>query len=118
MTDIMADPSLVAHEWTTQAARSGLRRESYLKLVRQAFGAVHVPARLAAPRQMFSMTPQQIREEFVAANPRLRPEDLAVGCGNNYLTGVSICLTKQLQPTACQALRDCRANSVKIAPVR
>jgi len=118
MTDIMPDPSLVAHEWATHGTCSGLDAEAYFKLVRQAFGAVHVPARLAAPRQTFSMTPQQIKEEFVAANPRLRPEELAVSCGNNYLTGVSVCLTKQLQPTACQALRDCRANSVKIAPVR
>jgi hypothetical protein len=74
-------------------------------------------ARLAAPAQGFSMPSQQLKEEFVAANPRLKAEYLAVGCGNNYLTGVSVCLTKQLEPTACQALRDCRANSIKITPV-
>jgi ribonuclease T2 len=118
MTDIMPDPSLVAHEWATHGTCSGLDAEAYFKLVRQAFGAVHVPACLAAPKQLFSLTPLQIKEEFVGVNPRLRREDLAVSCGNNYLTGVSVCLTKQLQPTACQALRDCRANSVKIAPVR
>jgi ribonuclease T2 len=118
MTDIMPDPSLVAHEWATHGTCSGLDAEAYFKLVRRAFGSVQVPAHLAAPGRMFAMTPQQIKEEFVAANPRLRPEELAVSCGNNYLTGVSVCLTKQLQPTPCQALRDCRANSVKIAPVR
>jgi ribonuclease T2 len=118
MADIMPDPSLVVHEWATHGTCSGLDAEAYFKLVRQAFGAVHVPARLAAPRQTFSMTPRQIKEEFVAANPRLRGENLTVSCGNNYLTGVSVCLSKQLQPTACEALRDCRANSVKIAPVR
>ena len=117
MTDIMPDPSLVAHEWETHGTCSGLDPEAYFKLVRQAFASVKVPARLAAPSQMFSMTPQQLKEEFVAGNPHLRAENLTVSCGNNYLTGVSVCLTKQLQPTACQALRDCRANSVKIPPV-
>ena len=118
MTDIMPDASLVAHEWTTHGTCSGLDPEAYYKLVRRAFDSVHIPARLSAPGQMGSLTPQQIKEEFVAANPHLRSENLAVSCGNNYLTGVSVCLTKQLEPTSCQALRDCRANTVKIAPVR
>jgi ribonuclease T2 len=117
MTDIMPDPSLVAHEWETHGTCSGLDPEAYFKLVRQAFASVKVPARLAAPNQMSSMTPQQLKEEFVSGNPHLRAENLTISCGNNYLTGVSVCLTKQLQPTACQALRDCRANSVKIPPV-
>lgn len=118
MTDIMPDPSLVAHEWATHGTCSGLDPEAYFKLVRRAYGSIQVPTRLAAPSQMFSVTPQQLKEEFVSANPRLRAENLAVSCGNNYLTGVLVCLSKQLEPTACQAVRDCGANSVKVAPVR
>jgi ribonuclease T2 len=67
---------------------------------------------------MFSVTPQELKEEFVAANPRLKTEDLAVSCGNNYLTGVSVCLDKQLHARACEGVRDCRANAIKVAPVR
>ncbi len=118
MTDIMPDPSLVVHEWSTHGTCSGLGAEDYFKLVRRAFTSVKVPARLAAPTQMFSMTPQQLKEDFVSANPRLKAEDLAISCGNNYLTGVLVCLSKQLEPTACQSARDCRANSISIAPVR
>lgn len=118
MSDIMPDPALVAHEWATHGTCSGLNADAYFKLLRQAFESVRIPAQLSAQRQMLSETPQQLKEEFVSANPKLKNEDLAVSCGNNYLTGVSVCLTKQLQPTACQALRDCRANSIKIPPVR
>lgn len=118
MTDIMPDPSLVAHEWATHGTCSGLGPEAYFKLVRRAYTSLQIPTRLAAPTQMFSMTPQQLKEEFVSANPRLKAEDLAISCGNNYLTGVSACLSKQLEPTACQGVRDCRANSIKIAPLR
>jgi len=118
MADIMPDAALVAHEWTTHGTCSGLDADAYFKQVRQAFEAVKVPGRLSRPRQGFSITPQELKEEFVASNPRLKPENLAVSCGNNHLTGVSLCLDRQLQTRACEGLRDCRANTIKVAPVR
>ena len=118
MTDIMPDDGLVAHEWATHGTCSGLDPEAYFKLVRQALESVTIPAQLAAPHRMFSLTPQELKEDLVAANPRLKDEDLVVSCGNNWLTGVSVCLDKNLQPRACEALRDCRANSIKVAAVR
>ena len=118
MTDIMPDAGLVDHEWKTHGTCSGLDPEAYFKLVRQAYQSVKIPSQLTAPRRMVSMTPQELKEDFLATNPRLKEEDITVSCGNNWLTGVSVCMDKQLQPRACEALRDCRANSVKVAPVR
>lgn len=118
MADIMPDTGLVAHEWTTHGTCSGLDADSYFKLVRQAFGSVKVPAPLKTPTQGFSITPQELKEKFVAANPRLKTENLAVSCGNNYLTGIEVCFDKQLQPRGCKGIRDCRANTIKVAPVR
>lgn len=118
MTDIMPDASLVEHEWTTHGTCSGLSPDGYFRLVRQAFASVKIPPRLSAPRQIFSITPQELKEGLLAANPRLKAEDLTVSCGNNYLTGISVCLDKQLQSRACEALRDCRASSIRVAPVR
>jgi len=118
MSDIMPDVGLVAHEWTTHGTCSGLDADSYFKLVRRAFESLKVPMRLAAPKQAFSITPQELKEQFVAANPRLKAEELAVSCGNNYLTGIDVCFDKQLQPRVCEGLRDCRANSIKVAPTR
>jgi ribonuclease T2 len=43
---------------------------------------------------------------------------MAVSCGNNYLTAVSMCMSKDLKPMACQNLRDCRANVIRVPPVR
>jgi ribonuclease T2 len=54
----------------------------------------------------------------VRANPNLSAEDMTVSCGNNYLTAVSFCMTKDLKATACQNLRDCRANVVRVPPLR
>jgi len=118
MADIMPDAGLVAHEWTTHGTCSGLDADAYFKLVRRAHESVKVPPRLASPKQGLSVLPQELKEEFVAVNPGLKVEDLAVNCGNNYLTGIEVCYDKQLQPRACEGLRDCRANDIKVAPVR
>lgn len=118
MTDIMPDPKLVEHEWSTHGTCSGLDPDHYFKLIRQAFTSIKVPARFSAPSQAFSMTPTEVKQEFLQSNPSLKTEDLTVSCGNNYLTAVSVCMTKSLEPTACQALRDCRASTIRISPVR
>jgi ribonuclease T2 len=118
VADIMPDTWLVDHEWKTHGTCSGLDAESYFKLLRQAFTSVKVPGKLAAPQQSFSLPPQDIKSAFVQSNPNLSAEDMTVSCGNNYLTAVSICMTKDLKPTACQNLRDCRANVVRVPPVR
>lgn len=118
MVDIMPDADLVAHEWKAHGTCSGLDAENYFKLLRQAFASVKVPERFAAPHTNFSIPPQKIKNEFVRANPSFRAEDMTVSCGNNYLTAVSLCMAKDLKPTACQNLRDCRANVVRVPAVR
>jgi ribonuclease T2 len=114
MADIMPDAGLVAHEWSTHGTCSGLDAESYFKLLRRAFTSVKVPEQFAAPRENFSISPQEVKDAFLQANPNLRADELTVSCGNNYLTAVSLCLTKDLKPTACQNLRDCRANVIRV----
>jgi ribonuclease T2 len=118
VADIMPDAGLVAHEWSTHGTCSGLDAESYFKLLRQAFQSVKVPERFAAPRESSSILPEDVKNEFVKANPSFRAEDMTVSCGNNYLTAVSMCVTKDLKPTACQNVRDCRANMIRVTPVR
>jgi ribonuclease T2 len=118
MSDIMPDAGLVAHEWRAHGTCSGLDAESYFKLLRQAFTSVRIPERLAAPRESFSIAPQEIKSEFVQANPNFMADGMTVSCGNNYLTAISLCLTKDLKPTACRNLRDCRANVIRVPPVR
>jgi ribonuclease T2 len=118
MTDIMPDPSLIAHEWAKHGTCSGLDADGYFKLIRQAFTSVHIPQRFASPSQSFMLTPGEVKDQFVQANSQLTSEDMTVSCGNNYLTAVSICMDKNLQPIACRNLKDCRANKVKVPPVQ
>jgi ribonuclease T2 len=118
MADIMPDAGLVAHEWSTHGTCSGLDAENYFKLLRQAFSSVKMPGRFAAPPENFSISPQEVKNEFVQANPNFSAANMTVSCGNNYLTAVSLCMTKDLKPTTCQNVRDCRANVIRVPPVR
>lgn len=118
VADIFPDPHLVEHEWTTHGTCSGLDPDHYFKLIRQAYASVKIPERYAAPTKNFSLMPSEIKQDFLKANPGLKLEDIAVSCGNNYLTGVSVCMSKSLEPTACHGVHDCGATSVKVPPVQ
>jgi len=114
VADILPDAGLVAHEWSTHGTCSGLDAESYFKLLRRAFSSVKVPERFRTEKGNFSIPPEEVKREFMQANPGIRAEDMTVSCGNNFLTAVSFCMTKDLKPTACQNLRDCRANLIRV----
>ena len=114
MADIMPDQGLVAHEWITHGTCSGLDAESYFKLLRRAFTSIKVPEKFAAARENFSLSPADVKNEFVQANQNFSAEDMTVSCGNNYLTAVSFCMTKDLKPTTCQNVRDCRATVIRV----
>lgn len=118
MADLMPDSGLVAHEWSTHGTCSGLNAESYFRLVRQAFTSIKIPERFSVPKQNFSIPPPEVKKEFLQANPHFREEQMTVSCGNNYLTAVSFCMTKDLKPTSCQNLRDCRANVIRVPAVK
>jgi len=118
MADIMPDSALVAHEWSMHGTCSGIDAESYFKLLRRAFTSIKVPEKFVAARENFSIAPEEVKREFLQANPSFSAEDMTVSCGNNYLTAVSLCMTKELRPMACQNLRDCRANVIRVPRIR
>jgi ribonuclease T2 len=118
VADIMPDAWLVDHEWTTHGTCSGLDAENYFQLLRRAFTSIKVPARFIAPHENFSIPPEEVKRDFVQTNPKFTADEMTVSCGNNYLTAVSFCMTKDLKPTACRNLRDCRANVIRVPPVR
>ncbi len=115
-SDIYPDPSLLRHEWTTHGTCSGLAADAYFSAARKAFHAVTVPPKLAALTSQTSLPLDQILGLFKASNPSIAQSDMALSCGNNYLTAVEICLDKSLQPIPCSSVRSCRANTVKIPP--
>jgi len=115
-TDIIPTASLVEHEWQTHGTCSGLGANDYFAEIHKAFAAVKLPANIGAGGDADGVTPDALLARFAAANPSYPAGSFALSCGNNRLTAVEICLTKDLRPESCQGVRSCRANVVKVTP--
>ena len=66
------------------------------------------------------VTPDEVEDAFVTANPGLSREGIAVTCDSRRLSEVRICLTKGLNFRACPEIdrRACRNDKVVMPPVR
>ena len=116
LTDLIPTTSLVEHEWTTHGTCSGLAADAYFAAIRRAFQEIHIPSAFTGNQQPGMLSPDAIVAQFSAANPSFPAASFALSCGNNYLTAVEVCLDKSLHPEACEHVRSCRANAVKITP--
>jgi ribonuclease T2 len=114
--DLIPTAWLVQHEWTTHGTCSGLSADDYFALIRTARASIKIPDQFSKPGEQFTIAPAEVKQSFVSANPNLRTEDIAVSCGNNYLTAVEFCMSKDgLKPMACTSgVRDCRANTITV----
>jgi ribonuclease T2 len=115
-SDIYPDQSLLQHEWTTHGTCSGLAPDAYFQLERKAFDAVKVPAQLGSLKSVISLTPGAILADFTQANPNDASGDVVLACGNNRLTAVEVCLSKELTAMSCGSVKTCGATTVKITP--
>jgi len=118
MLDIMPDPRLIAHEWTTHGTCTGLTASQYFHTIRAAYDRIRIPDELRHPTQIRRSSAAAIKQMFVDANPKFSTDDIAISCHNRYLAGVSFCLSKSLQPIACQSMRDCDARSTIVPAMR
>ncbi len=115
-SDIFPDAGLLAHEWATHGTCSGLSPDAYFSLARQAFRSVKIPHQLASVQSQIQLTPGAILTDFSQANPSVPTDDMALSCGNNFLTAVQVCLDKNLNATSCSSVKTCRANVVRVTP--
>lgn len=99
--DIMPGMSLIGHEWRVHGTCTGLDQASYFRLVRKALEAVRVPSefRPAAPAR--SIDPARVEAAFIAANPGISQDGIAVTCKDQRIEEVRICLTKSLRFRSC-----------------
>ncbi len=114
--DIYPDQGLLRHEWQTHGTCSGLSPDAFFQTARSAFRSVTIPPTLAALTSQSSLPPGQVIGLFTDSNPHIPRASFALSCGNNYLTAIELCLDKSLHPIPCNAIRSCRANTVRIPP--
>lgn len=124
MRDIMPEKGLIIHEYRKHGTCSGLSPTDFYGAARRMFESIRIPDRFRSPTEAQFLSPRDVVQEFVTANPALKPAMLAVGCGGpgSRLREVRICFTKAGAPRACGANEDqgqlCRSGRMHVPPVR
>ena len=120
MLDIMPAPRLIFREWDRHGTCSGLSARGYFDTVRKARAVVKIPAEYIDLKAPLTVTPGEVEQAFVKANPGLSPAAVAVGCDRDRLREVRICMSKELAFRDCEGVerRACRRDKLVMPPVR
>jgi ribonuclease T2 len=120
MLDLMPAPRLIYHEWDKHGTCSGLNQRAYFETIRKARAQVKIPEAYLDPKQILTVTPDEVEEAFVEANAGLTRDAIAVTCGGRRLDEVRICIGKDLRFRPCPEIdsRACRRDKVVMPPVR
>ncbi|WP_454003027.1 ribonuclease T2 family protein [Afipia felis] len=120
MLDLMPAPGLVYNEWDKHGTCAGLGARGYFEAVRKARAAVKIPEEfldLDAPK---TVSPVQVEDAFIRANPGLSASAIAVRCDSRRLSEVRICMNRDMQFRACEQVdrSACRRSRIVMPPVR
>jgi ribonuclease T2 len=120
MLDLMPAPRLIFNQWDKHGVCAGLPARGYFETVRKARAAVKIPADFLEPKTALNITPDEVEEAFVKANPGMSRSGIAVTCGSTHLSEVRICLSRDLKFRDCAEVdrRACRRDKLVMPPVR
>ncbi|PSH63552.1 ribonuclease T2 family protein [Phyllobacterium sophorae] len=116
LSDIMPSTGLVIHEWRKHGSCTGLSQKDYFSVIRRAVERVSVPPPYRQPTSRGPVNPLVLEQAFIAANPGLGTDGVAVTCDSEYLREVRVCLTKELNFRSCPEVErsTCRRRSVEM----
>jgi ribonuclease T2 len=121
MLDLMPAPQLIFHEWDRHGVCSGLAPGAYFETIRKARAVVKIPPKYMDLSSELTVSPQEVEEAFIAANPAMKPDGISVVCGSSKrLDDIRICLSRDLKFRSCDQLerRSCRRDQLIMPPVR
>jgi ribonuclease T2 len=125
MRDIMPSDKLIFNEYRKHGTCSGLGVDGYFNLARRLYDKVGIPERFVGlTDERLMLSPGELVADFVAANPGLEPDMLAVECGGSghRLREVRICFDREGAFRRCggneNPRRLCTAERMYVPPVR
>jgi ribonuclease T2 len=120
MLDLMPAPRLIFNEWDKHGVCSGLPARGYFETIRKARATVKIPPDYLAPKSALTVSPDEVEDAFVSANPGMSRTGIAVTCGGTRLSEVRICFSRDLQFRECPEIdkRACKREQVRMPPVR
>jgi ribonuclease T2 len=120
MLDLMPARGLIYSEWDKHGTCSGLSPRAYFETIRKTRALVKIPEAYIEPERPLTVSPDQVEEAFVQANPGLPRDGIAVTCDSRRLSEVRICLGKDFGFRSCPEIdrRACRRDKLLMPPVR
>lgn len=118
MFDIMPSMGLIGHQWRKHGTCTGLNQEDYFSSTRQAYEAVTIPPEFVTVSQEKTLNPAKIEQSFMASNPGLKADQIAVTCSNGMINEVRICMSRTFGFQSCPEVnqKSCRAKSASLPP--
>src|SRR3954465_225566 len=80
MLDMMPARGLIYSEWDKHGTCSGLNPRAYFDTIRKARALMKIPEPYIEPGRPLPVSPDQVEEAFVQANPGLPRDGIAVTC--------------------------------------
>lgn len=110
MLDVMPSAGLVGHQWRKHGSCAGISQQDYFSVVRAARERISIPTRFARSAKRVEIEPDDVEADFIAANPTMPEDGIAVTCDGRFLREVRICMTKDLEFRSCAEVnaRACR----------
>ena len=89
-------------------------------MLAHARGKITVPAAYHESNAVRTVSPGDLANAFVTANPGLTKNSLAVTCDDKRLTGVRVCMTKDFRFRECPDVvrRACQRDNVVMPAMR
>ena len=120
MLDLMPSPQLIFAEWRKHGTCAGFSIGRYFEEVRKARAAVKIPEDYLEPATAREVTPAEVEEAFLKANPGLNAGAISVSCDSKRVSEVRVCLSRDLQFRDCAEMerRSCKRPKLAMPAVR
>ena len=120
MLDLMPSPGLIFHEWDRHGTCSGLSARAFFDNVRRARATVKIPEAYLDLHDPLTVTPSEVEDAFVGANPGMTRAGISVSCDSRRLNEIRVCMSKELKFQDCAEIdrRACRRDTLVMPPVR
>ena len=118
--DLMPAPRLIFQQWDKHGTCSGLSASAYFETARKARAMVKIPSQFVDLKEVLTVSPDEVEDAFVKANPGLAHDAITVTCDSRRLSEVRICIGKDFSFHPCPDIdgRACRRDNVVMPPLR
>lgn len=120
MLDVMPSARLIFREWDRHGTCAGLLAAAYFDQIRKARAVVKIPDEYLAPASAREVTPAEVEDAFVTANPGLSRGGISVNCDSKRVSEIRVCLSKDFQFRECPELerRSCQRGKLVMPALR